>query len=93
MKAKIKYTDEALGDLRTVKDFLPKPAELVLKEENTKVTMALSKASIDFFKAEARKHGTSYQVMIRRLLDFYAAKHRSGNAKRASARASRHRAT
>ncbi|MFI5366514.1 MAG: hypothetical protein ACHQ4J_12925 [Candidatus Binatia bacterium] len=34
--------------------------------------IALSKRSVDFFKSEARKHGTQYQRMIRRLLDAYA---------------------
>ena len=33
--------------------------------------MSLSKSSVDFFKKEARKHHTSYQAMIRRLLDLY----------------------
>jgi len=37
-----------------------------------KVTIALSKRSIEFFKAEARRHNTQYQKMIRRLLDRYA---------------------
>jgi hypothetical protein len=75
MKSKIKYTDEPMGRLRVVDDFLPKPDELVFKEDNVKVTMALSKSSVDFFKTEARKHHTSYQAMIRRLVDLYASKH------------------
>lgn len=75
MKSKIKYTDEPMGRLRVVDDFLPKPDELVFKEDNVKVTMALSKSSVDFFKSEARKHHTSYQAMIRRLVDLYASKH------------------
>jgi len=33
----------------------------------------LSKASVEFFKEEARKHKTQYQKMIRRLLDEYTA--------------------
>jgi len=32
----------------------------------------LSKASIDFFKKEAKQYHTPYQKMIRRLLDDYA---------------------
>lgn len=76
MKKKIKYTDEPLGRLQVVDDFLPPPEELVLKkEERVKVTMALSQASVDFFKREAAHHHTSYQAMIRRLLDLYAAQH------------------
>lgn len=75
MKTKIKYTNELMGRLRVVDDFLPKPAELVFKEDNVKVTMALSKSSVDFFKTEAKKHHTSYQAMIRRLVDLYASRH------------------
>ncbi|MBW1796784.1 MAG: BrnA antitoxin family protein [Deltaproteobacteria bacterium] len=75
MKAKIKYTDEPLGKLRIVDDFLPPPEDLLFKEENVKITITLSKDSVDFFKNEAKKHNTQYQKMIRRLLDLYAAHH------------------
>ncbi|HGY11715.1 MAG TPA: CopG family transcriptional regulator [Desulfobacterales bacterium] len=73
MKKKIKYTDEPMGKVRVVSDFLPSPEELALKDETIKVTIALSKASVDFFKNEAQKYNTQYQKMIRRLLDEYAA--------------------
>jgi predicted DNA binding CopG/RHH family protein len=73
MKSKIKYTDEPMGKLRVVKDFLPSPDQLVLKEENVKVTISLKKSSIDFFKKEAKKHHTSYQKMIREIVDWYSA--------------------
>jgi len=72
MKSKIKYTDEPMGELRVIEDFLPPPDQLVLKEENVKVTIALKKSSIEFFKKEAKKHRTSYQKMIRQVLDWYA---------------------
>ena len=72
MKKKIKYTDEPLEKVRVISDFLPSPEELVLKDETIKVTIALSKASVDFFKTEAKKYNTQYQKMIRRLLDDYA---------------------
>ncbi len=75
MKRKIKYTDEPLGNLQVVDDLLPPPEDLVFKEENIKVTMSLSKSSVEFFKREAKKHRTQYQKMIRRLLDLYAAQH------------------
>jgi predicted DNA binding CopG/RHH family protein len=71
-KNKIKYTEEPMRKLRVIKDFLPPPDRLVLKEEKVKVTISLSKASIEFFKKEAKKHHTSYQKMIRRVIDFYA---------------------
>jgi len=75
MSKRIKYTDEPLGRVKVVRDFLPPPAELAFREEGVKVTIALSKRSVDFFKREARKHGTQYQRMIRRLLDDYARAH------------------
>ena len=55
MKAKIKYTDEPLGNPRVVPDFLPRPEDLVMRDEGVKVAIALSKRSIEFFKAEAQK--------------------------------------
>lgn len=72
MNTKIKYTDEPLGEIRIVRDFLPSPAELAFSEESVKVTISLSKKSVDFFKAEATKYHTQYQRMIRQLLDSYA---------------------
>jgi len=75
MKRKVKYTDEPLGNLQVVDDLLPPPEDLVFKEENIKVTISLSKSSVEFFKREAKKHRTQYQKMIRRLLDLYAAQH------------------
>ncbi len=73
MKKRTKYTDEPIGKVRVVRDFLPPPEELAFREEAVKVTLALSRRSVEFFKAEAARHGTQYQKMIRRLLDRYAA--------------------
>ena len=73
MKAKMKYTDESMGKVRVISDFLPSPEELALKDETVKVTISLSKVSVDFFKNEAKKYNTQYQKMIRRLLDEYTA--------------------
>lgn len=58
-----------------VKDFLPRPEQLVLKEENVKITISLNRSSVEFFKEKAREHHTSYQKMIRRLIDWYASQH------------------
>jgi len=71
MSNKIKYTNEPLGDAKVIKDFLPPPEQLAFREEGVKVTLALSKKSIEFFKSEAAKHHTQYQRMIRRLVDAY----------------------
>lgn len=72
MNAKIEYTDEPLGKLEVIADTLPSPEQLAFKEDTVKVTIALSRRSVEFFKREARKHDTKYQQMIRRLLDAYA---------------------
>ena len=71
MSRRIRYTNEPTGEVRVVRDFLPPPEELVFREDEVKVTIALSKRSVDFFKAEASRHNTQYQKMIRRLLDQY----------------------
>lgn len=71
MKSKTRYTEEPMGELKVVKDFLPSPDQLVLKEDNVKVTISLKKSSIDFFKKQAKKHETSYQKMIREVVDWY----------------------
>jgi hypothetical protein len=72
MKTKTKYTEEPMGELRIVKDFLPPPDKLVLKEDNVKVTLSLKKTSITFFKKQAKTQKTSYQKMIREVVDWYA---------------------
>jgi predicted DNA binding CopG/RHH family protein len=58
-----------------VRDFLPAPADLAFKEAQVKVTIGLSKTSVEFFKEAARRHHTQYQKMIRRLLDLYVTQH------------------
>ena len=77
-KTRIQYTDEPMGDVRVVKDFLPPPEALAMREETVKVTLQLTRSSIDFFKREAAIHKTPYQRMIRRLLDEYALQHAHG---------------
>jgi len=75
MKSIIKYSDEPI-EAHVIKDFLPKPEELMLKEKKTRVTLTLTQKSLDFFRNSAKKHGASYQAMIRRLLDYYVANQR-----------------
>lgn len=75
MKSKIKYTNEPMGKVRVVKDFLPSPKQLAFQEEKVKVTISLSRASLEFFKEQANRHNTAYQKMIRNLLDAYALQH------------------
>ena len=71
MSSKIKYTNEPLGGLEVIADMLPSPEELAFKEDTVKVTISLSKSSVEFFKREAKRNHTKYQQMIRRLLDAY----------------------
>ncbi|NJD30891.1 MAG: hypothetical protein FIB04_03310 [Gammaproteobacteria bacterium] len=75
MKRARKYTNEPLGRLEVVDDFLPPPDQLVLKEDGVKVTISLSRKSVDFFKAHAAASKVPYQRMIRTLLDSYADKY------------------
>lgn len=85
MSKKIKYTDEPI-QAEVVRDFLPSPDELVVGEEGVKITISLSRRSVDFFRAVAERNHTSYQRMIRRLLDTYADQYRGDLTKRSSAR-------
>ncbi|MCC6196919.1 MAG: hypothetical protein IT518_20900 [Burkholderiales bacterium] len=75
MSTRIKYTNEPMGEPRVIKDFLPSPSELAFRDEDVKITITLSKKSVDFFKSEAAKADTQYQRMIRRLLDAYVEAH------------------
>ena len=77
MNKPIRCSDEPLGAIRVVPGFLPSPEQLVLKNEQTKVTISLSSKSVDFFKEAARKHPMQYQEMTRRLLGEYVARHKS----------------
>ena len=54
MKRNANYTDEPMGQLEVVEDFLPPPDRIVLKEDGVKVTISLSKHSVEFFKAHAQ---------------------------------------
>ena len=76
MKNKIRYSDEPI-EARVIKDFLPSPENLILREKKTRVTLTLTNKSLDFFKSAAKKHGASYQAMIRRLVDYYVANQKS----------------
>jgi predicted DNA binding CopG/RHH family protein len=84
MSGKIKYTNEPIGEHRVIRDFLPSPAELAFRDEDVKITITLSKKSVEFFKSEAAKADTQYQRMIRRLLDAYVDAHAAERPRRAS---------
>jgi predicted DNA binding CopG/RHH family protein len=74
----VRYTSGEIGRVRLIKDFLPAPDDLVSREDNVKVTLSLSRRSLDFFKREAKKRRVPYQRMIRALVDTYAERQASG---------------
>jgi hypothetical protein len=55
MKRSPKYRDEPIGQVEVVSDFLPPPDKLVLRDDGVKVTISLSKRSVDFFKQHAAR--------------------------------------
>jgi predicted DNA binding CopG/RHH family protein len=57
-----------------IDDFLPSPDKLVPREDSVKVTLSLSRRSLEYFKREAKKQRVPYQRMIRSLVDLYAAR-------------------
>ena len=78
---KVKYEDaprdiaEAIESSVPVKDdFLPSPAELVSRQNKTRITITLSERSVERFKNFAKRHGTKYQTMISEVVDAYSAK-------------------
>jgi hypothetical protein len=75
-----------------IKDFLPAPSELAFRDEDVKITITLSKKSVDFFNSEAAKADTQYQRMIRRLLDVYVGAHARNAAPRGARGRSKGRA-
>ena len=52
MKKKITQTNEPLGDIKVIPDFLPPPAELAFHEKGVKVPHALSKKSMEFSSSQ-----------------------------------------
>ena len=67
-----KNNDKPIGKLIRIDDFLPSPEKLVMPKKSIKITISLSKSSIDFFKQQAKLHHVKYQQMIRKLIDKYA---------------------
>ena len=64
--------DMPIGKLTRVEDVLPPPGELAAPRDEVKVTLALSRRSIEFFKVQARRNHSKYQRMIREVVDRYA---------------------
>lgn len=68
----VRYTKGEIGKVRLVKDFLPPPEELVPVDDTVKITLSLTRRSVDFFKRESKKRRVPYQRMIRALVDGYS---------------------
>lgn len=75
MRKKIIDINKPIGKMTLIDDFLPPPNELIIPEKTIKITISLSKASVDFFKRQAKQHHTKYQKMIRQIVDKYAARY------------------
>lgn len=79
MKKKIKYEEApkdialAIDQSEAIKDFLPSPEILSKKDETVKITLSLSRDSIDFLKQKAKNSNGSYQKMLRKIVDLYVA--------------------
>jgi hypothetical protein len=79
MSKQIQYSDEPIGELRLVPDFLPFSEELALKKKNTKITISLSSESVAYFKEVAKNHHMQYQKIIRELLEEYVKHQKTAN--------------
>jgi len=51
----VKHSEGKIGKVRVVRDFLP-PENLVLSQQNVKVTLSPSQRGVTLFKREAAKH-------------------------------------
>ena len=61
----IKHANEPMGRLRVVDDFVPPTGELVFGEDTNKVTVALSKRSVNFFKrGVTARHAVSARATV-----------------------------
>ena len=71
MIKKQRDSNKPVGKLVQISDNLPSPGELAKPLQAVKVTIYLTKASIDYFKRSARTHHTKYQRMVREVVDNY----------------------
>ena len=72
-RKKTNSSDEPIGQLRLVPDFLPAPRDLLPKP--VRITLTLDKTTVDFFKQSARNNDEKYQRMMREVLRGYASKY------------------
>jgi predicted DNA binding CopG/RHH family protein len=74
MKKREKFENAPKGKVTIIEDFLPTPAQLVKKEEMTKVTCEFTKTSIDYLKEEAKKMNVPYQQILREVVNYYVSR-------------------
>ena len=78
-KETVKYNDapaeveKSFNRSVVVTDFLPDPDTLTSMSKKERITIALDKATLNFFRQEAKKQDTHYQTMINKLLGSYVA--------------------
>lgn len=70
-KSKTKFDDKPATKANGFKSLMPSLDKLAQKEDSIKITLSLTKASVEYFKNEAAKREVCYQVMIRNLIDEY----------------------
>ena len=66
-----KYISGKIGRVKVIDDFLPSPDALAAREDNVKVTLGLSRRSVEYFKRAAKTRRVPYQRMIRAWVDAY----------------------
>ncbi len=64
MKKEIKYTDEPMNMGKVVKDFLPKPENIVMRKERV-ITLRLDNSTIKELQVEANKKGLGISTLVR----------------------------
>ncbi len=72
------------GPMMLIPNFLPPPEELAEAIKHPKITMTVTARTLKYFKSQADRLGSSYQRMMRNLLDQYVEKMEKIDAKRSS---------
>jgi len=62
------------GPMMLIPNFLPPPEELAEAIKHPKITMTVTARTLKYFKSQANRLGSSYQRMMRNLLDAYVEK-------------------
>lgn len=70
-RAKTIGSDKAPLNSKIIKEDLSTLKELARLDETEKISIYLSKDSLDYFKKQSIKYDMPYQKMIRQLLDEY----------------------